>query len=74
MQELGMADIKTAILEMPDQPGYIKAITDSLNERRPAYLKRWGPEVGGLLERLFSDFRHTPPRALPMAFIWGRKR
>jgi hypothetical protein len=73
MDELGLSDIRTELLEMPDQPGYIRYITESLEQRRPAYLKRWGPKVDELLDQLFSDLKTTPPRALPMALVWGRK-
>ncbi len=73
MEELGLSDIRTELLEMPDRPGYVKHMSDSLEERRPAYVRRWGPKVNDLLDGLYADFQRTPSRALPLAFIWGRK-
>ena len=35
--------------------------------------KRWGPGVDDILDRLYADFGSTPPRALPMVLMWGRK-
>jgi len=74
MEEMGFKDIQTTILEMPDQPGYIKYMTGNMNQRRPAYVKRWGEKVNAILDSLAADFQKTPPRALSMAFIWGRKK
>lgn len=74
MEEMGFADIKTSILVMPDQPGYVKYMTGNLNERRAAYVKRWGEKVNAILDGLATDFQKTPPRALSMAFIWGKKK
>ncbi|HAD82190.1 MAG: hypothetical protein A2509_00720 [Candidatus Edwardsbacteria bacterium RIFOXYD12_FULL_50_11] len=74
MEEMGFADIKTSILVMPDQPGYVRYMTGNLHERRPAYVKRWGEKVNAILDSLAADFQKTPPRALPMAFIWGKKK
>lgn len=74
MEELGLSDIRTELLEMPDQPGYVRYITDRLEQRRPSYLKRWGSRVEELLDQLFSDLKSTPARALPMAMAWGRKQ
>ena len=59
---------------MPDQPGYVRYMTGNLHERRPAYVKRWGEKVNAILDSLAADFQKTPPRALPMAFIWGKKK
>ncbi|MBU1356065.1 MAG: class I SAM-dependent methyltransferase [Candidatus Edwardsbacteria bacterium] len=74
MEEMGFKDIQTTILEMPDQPGYIKYMTGNLNQRRPAYVKRWGEKVNVLLDSLYADFQKTHPRALSMALIWGQKK
>lgn len=74
LEEMGFADIKTTTLVMPDQPGYIKYMTGNLNERRPAYVKRWGEKVNAILDSLYADFQSTPPRALSLAFIWGKKK
>ena len=74
LEEMGFADIKTTVLEMPDQPGYVRYMTGNLHERRPAYVKRWGEKVNAILDCLATDFQNVPPKALSMAFIWGRKK
>jgi SAM-dependent methyltransferase len=74
MEEMGFADIKTTILEMPDQPGYVRYMSGNLDQRRPAYVKRWGEKVNAILDSLYTDFQKTPPRAISMAFIWGKKK
>ncbi len=74
MEEMGFADIKTSILVMPDQPGYVKYMTGNLHERRTAYVKRWGEKVNAILDGLVADFQKVPPKALSMAFIWGKKK
>lgn len=74
MEEMGFAGIKTSVLAMPDQPGYVRYMSGNLDQRRPAYVKRWGEKVNAILDSLYTDFQKTPPRALSMAFIWGKKK
>lgn len=74
MEQMGFADIQISVLVMPDQPGYVKYMNGNLDQRRPAYVKRWGEKVNALLDSLYADFQKTPPKALSMAFIWGKKK
>ncbi len=71
--KLGLKDIRSSGLDVPDTPGYVRIMSKTLEERRPAYIKRWGPEAGKLIDSVLADFANIPPKALPRMIIWGIK-
>ena len=71
--KLGLKDIRSSGLDVPDTPGYVSIMSKTLEERRPAYIKRWGPEAGKLIDSVLADFANIPPKALPRMIIWGIK-
>lgn len=71
--KLGLKDIRSSGLDVPDTPGYAGIMSKTLEERRPAYIKRWGPEAGKLIDSVLEDFQKIPPKALPRMIIWGSK-
>jgi hypothetical protein len=70
---LGFKGIRSAGLETPDIPGYVRIMSRTIEERRPAYLKRWGPQAGTIIDSVLADFARIPPKSLPRMIIWGVK-
>jgi len=71
--QLGLDRVEQVVLNMPDFQPYVAMMRKAIDERREGYRKRWGPGVDDILDRLYADFGSTPPRALPMVLMWGRK-
>jgi len=71
--KLGLNDIRSSGLDVPDTPGYVSIMSRTLEERRPVYIKRWGLEAGKLIDSVLEDFANIPPKALPRVIVWGIK-
>jgi SAM-dependent methyltransferase len=73
LEDLGLGEIMLTLLDTPDFPAYVGMTKKTIEEKRKAYVKRWGNGVNGILDGLYRDFDTLPPRALPMVVAWGRK-
>jgi ubiquinone/menaquinone biosynthesis C-methylase UbiE len=71
--QLGLGETRSIPLNVPDTPGYARIMSQTLTERRAAYIKRWGLEAGKLIDSVLSDFSRIPPKALSRMIVWGNK-